>query len=256
MDRERLRATFTEDAELYDKARPTYPDALVDALPLRPGCRVLEIGCGTGQATRALAERGCSVTAVELGANLAAVTRRNLSAFPQVEVVNTTFEDWTLPAAPFDLVVAASSFHWLDPAVRARKAAEALRHDGGSLAIITTHHVEGGTSPFFAEVQECYERFDPATRPGLRLTAASDVPSTDYNLDTHFERLSIRRVTRDIAYTTSEYLDVLLTYSGHRALPPSARRGLLTCIERLIEDRHSGRVTKRYLFELQMAVRR
>lgn len=80
-DRERLRATFDEAAELYDRGRPGYPEQLFDDLAelarLRPGSRVLEIGCGTGQATAPLAKRGCEVVAVELGAGMAAVARKN-----------------------------------------------------------------------------------------------------------------------------------------------------------------------------------
>ncbi|MCW2974924.1 MAG: methyltransferase, partial [Actinomycetia bacterium] len=69
-----LRAPFDRVAELYDRARPTYPsDLIVDVAALGP--RVLEIGPGTGQATRALAERGAQVTAVELGKSLAELAR-------------------------------------------------------------------------------------------------------------------------------------------------------------------------------------
>jgi len=97
-DRERLRSTFDEVPELYDRARPGYPAALFDDLirdaSLRPGSRVVEIGPGTGQATRALAERGLAVTAVELGPGLAAVARRNLAGFPGVEVVTADLETW------------------------------------------------------------------------------------------------------------------------------------------------------------------
>ena len=79
--RERLRVTFDQAAELYDRARPGYPPALFTDLAelagIGPGCRVLEIGCGTGQATGPLAKRGCQVVAVELGAALAAAARRN-----------------------------------------------------------------------------------------------------------------------------------------------------------------------------------
>jgi len=85
-----LRAIFDEDAERYDRARPGYPDVLFDDLcelaQLDAGSRVLEIGCGTGQATRRFAQRGMAIVAVELGANLAAVTRRNLAAFPDTRV--------------------------------------------------------------------------------------------------------------------------------------------------------------------------
>jgi 16S rRNA A1518/A1519 N6-dimethyltransferase RsmA/KsgA/DIM1 with predicted DNA glycosylase/AP lyase activity len=96
MDRP-LRATFAEDAERYDRARPGYPAELFDDLAslngLRPGDRILEIGPGTGQATVPLARRGLRIVAVELGASLAAIARRNLAPFPDVEVVDAAFED-------------------------------------------------------------------------------------------------------------------------------------------------------------------
>jgi SAM-dependent methyltransferase len=167
-DRERLRSTFDQAAELYDRVRPRYPPALFDDLAeltgIGPGSRVLEIGPGTGQATIPLAERGCQVVAVELGAHLAAVARRNLARFPAVEVVTAAFEAWPLPSEPFDLVLAATAFHWIDPAVRVDKAADALR-PGGWLATIATHHVAGGDESFFAEAQDCYICWDPATPP-------------------------------------------------------------------------------------------
>ena len=78
--------------DLYDRARPGYPVPVFEALAtfgdLRPGSRVLELGPGTGQATRPLAERGYQVVAVELGARLAERARRNLAHFPTVTLVN------------------------------------------------------------------------------------------------------------------------------------------------------------------------
>src|ERR671931_489519 len=186
-DHERLRATFDQAADLYDRARPGYPPALFDDLAelagVGPGCRVLEIGPGTGQATVPLAERGCQIVAVELGADLAAVARRNLASFPQVQVVTAAFEDWPLPAEPFDVVLAATAFHWIDPRVRVAKAADALR-PGGALATIATHHVAGGDEGFFVEVQDCYERWDLDTPPGgVRLPTAAEVPAASAEVD-------------------------------------------------------------------------
>src|SRR6266542_3166340 len=140
-----------------DRARPGYPPALFDELAVPagvgPGCRVLEIGCGTGQATVPLAERGGQIVAVELGADLARVARRNLARFPDVEVVVAAFEDWPLPTEPFDTVVAATAWHWLAPAVRVAKAAQALR-PGRALATISTHHIAGGNEAFFVEAHD------------------------------------------------------------------------------------------------------
>jgi SAM-dependent methyltransferase len=259
-DTARLRAIFDEDAERYDRARPGYPAAVFEDLSrlarVGPGSRVLEIGCGTGQATVPLAERGCRIVAVELGAQLAAVARRKLARFPAVEVITAAFEEWPLPPEPFDLVVSATAFHWIDPDVRVVKSADALRA-GGMLATISTHHVAGGTEEFFVNAQDCYERWDPATPPGLRLLPVEEIPMDGEEIERsgRFESPIFRRHTSDVDYSTASYIDVLLTYSGHRALDPVARRGLLDCIERLIDGRYGGRIVKRYMTELRLARR-
>src|SRR5579875_346947 len=99
-----LRTVFDLDAESYDRTRPVCPaelfDDLMRAADLRSGDQVLEIGAGTGQATLPLAERGLSVTAVELGAQLAAVARRRLAGFPAATVVTAAFEDWLPSGRP------------------------------------------------------------------------------------------------------------------------------------------------------------
>jgi SAM-dependent methyltransferase len=257
-----LRDTFDEAPELYDRVRPDYPEAVFEDLTtlarLRPGSRVLELGCGTGQATIPLATRGFEVVAVELGAGLADVARRNLAAFPRVDIVNAAFEEWPLPPAPFDAVVAATSFHWLDAEVRLAKVADALR-SGGALALIATHHVAGGDGPFFAEVQRCYETWMPGTVQGLRLPDASEVPhhdDDDLEANGLFTAALFRRYERDLTYSTREYRDLLLSYSGHRALASDARDGLLACIGELIDTRFGGRIVKRYMTELTVAFRR
>ncbi|GAA1234471.1 class I SAM-dependent methyltransferase [Kitasatospora nipponensis] len=258
--RERLRATFTEDAELYDRARPGYPRRLYEDLAARttlgPGRRVLEIGCGTGQATVPLAASGCRITAVELGPQMARVARRNLAPYPNAEVVVRAFEQWPLPPEPFDLVFAATALHWVDPAVRLVKAADALR-PSGTLAVVSTHHVKGGSENFFARTQPLYEHFDPATPPGLRLSPAADIATGEAELvaSGRFGPARIRRYEWDLTYSTQAYLEVLRTYSGHRALPAPAREGLLAAIADLIDTRHGGRITKRYLTELMTAER-
>ena len=259
-DYARLRWTFDEAAELYDRARPGYPDQLFDELErlaaIGPGCRVLEIGCGTGKATVPLAERGCRVVAVELGEQMAAVARRRLSRFDAVEVIRSVFEDWPLPDERFDVVFSATAFHWIDPSVRVAKSADALR-PGGVLATVSTEHVAGGTEEFFVGVQACYERFDPTVEPGLTLAAADEIARDDGDLvdSGRFEPAAFRRFEWERAYSAREYRDVLLTYSGHRALSEPARRGLLDCVVDLIDNRYGGTVVKRYLNELRVARR-
>jgi 2-polyprenyl-3-methyl-5-hydroxy-6-metoxy-1,4-benzoquinol methylase len=94
----RLRESFDGAAETYDTARPDYPtelfEDLIDLADLQPRAELLEVGCGTGKATRPLADRGFRILALELGTNLARVAQRNLADFPDVQVVQSAFEDW------------------------------------------------------------------------------------------------------------------------------------------------------------------
>jgi SAM-dependent methyltransferase len=245
-DRVRLRGTFDSVAELYDRARPGYPPALFDDLArlagVGPGCRVLEIGPGTGQLTLPLAERGCAIVAVELGPRLAAVARRKLRAFPAVEVVTADFETWPLPAERFDLVIAATAAHWLDTAAATEKTAAALR-PGGRVATVETHHVQGGTSEYFVYAQDCYLRSDPATTEFFRLPHAADIPADG----------AVGRYEWEQPYSTAEYLDLLRTYSSTLGLPAPTAADLLGCLGALIDGRYGGRIVKRYLTQLRLA---
>jgi SAM-dependent methyltransferase len=160
MDRHRLRTTFEEVPELYDRARPVYPPQIFDDLVALAGLsedgRIVEIGCGTGQATLPLAERGFEIVCVELGAGLAAIARQKLGPFPKVEIVNALFETWEPSVGGFDAVVAFTAFHWIDPEVRFAKVARMLG-EGGALAVVATQHVltENGDR-FWTDVQEDY----------------------------------------------------------------------------------------------------
>lgn len=254
-----LRRIFDQEADRYDRVRPGYPPEVFDDLATAgavPPSSVLEIAPGTGKATVSLAERGYRITAVELGPALAAVARRNLAAFPGVVVHEAAFEEWPLPAEPFDVVFAATAFHWIDPAVRVTKSADALRI-GGLLATVSTHHIAGGTEEFFARAQEHYEQWDPKTEPGERPEPARDIPVDDAEIlaSDRFAPPVFHRYEWEASYTTADYLDLLLTYSPTRSLPAERRDGLLSGIGRLIDEGFGGRIVKRYLSELRLARR-
>jgi protein-L-isoaspartate O-methyltransferase len=262
-DRETLRRTFDTQAERYDRARPRYPGELVAGLVelagIGAGSRVLEVAPGTGQLTVPLARLGCSITAVELGPALAAVARRNLAPFPAAEVIVSAFEDWPLPAEPFDAAVCATARHWFDPADWLVKVTAALR-PGGAMATIATHHVAGGTPGFFPDSQACYQRWDPDTRSrpsAVQLPGPAQVPQDGADLDVPgwLRPATFRRYQRDLDYTAESYIDTQMTYSNILALEPADRDGLLGCLASLIDSRYGGRIAKRYMFELRVARR-
>jgi len=265
VSREQLRQTFTEDAELYDRVRPDYPeqlyDDLADLLGVGEGSgpaagatgrpiRVLEIGPGTGQATRPMVERGWSVSAVELGSELAAVARRNL---PTVDVTVADFDTWELPPPTYDLVLSATAFHWLDPATRVQRCAQVLR-PGGVLAVVSTHHIAGGSEQLFVDIQRCYDRFtDDPEKGGLPPASAVPEDSSEVDRSGLFGPVTFRRYEWEVTYSAAGYLELLSSYSGHRALTAERRDGLYDCLRALIEG-NGGTVTKRYLTQLSAAV--
>jgi SAM-dependent methyltransferase len=258
-DRERLRTSFGTVADMYDRARPTYPAAVYDDLGeaggLGDGARVLELGPGTGKATVELARRGYEVVAVELSPDLAAVARRNLEAFPKVDVVTADFETWEGAPGSFDAVVAFTAFHWIDPDVRFAKAAALLR-EHGSLGVIQTNHVlprEGDS--FWEEIQDVYAEVVPHPDNGPP-PPPEEIrgPTAEVVASGLFDDVVERRHLWTQTYGP-EYVDVLGTYSSNIVLPAQQREELFRRIAERIEARPGGRVTKHYLATLAVGRR-
>jgi len=257
-DRERLRQTFGTVAELYDRARPTYPDIVFDDIAelagLAPGSRVLEIGPGTGKATAELVRRGYTVTAVELSPDLAEVARRNVPA-ATIEVAN--FEDWEPGQAGFDAVTAFAAFHWIAPELRYAKPARLLR-PGGALAVVHGHHVlPDDGDRFFAEVQEDYDAVvpHPDNRAPERPEEVGSEWLDEFRAAGVFDRVEERRHLDALTYTADEYVAVLGTFSDNLALPAAQREQLFRRIRARIEARPSGTVTKHFLLMLTVGYR-
>jgi len=148
MRREEGRRLFGADVAGYERGRPGHPprvyELLVERCGLAPGAHVLEVGPGTGQATRRLLDLGADVVAVEPDDRLAA----HIRSFGPVKVLNEPLEDVALPRESFDLAVAASSFHWIDEEAGLGKLAAALR-PGGWAALWWTHSgAEEPPNPF------------------------------------------------------------------------------------------------------------
>jgi SAM-dependent methyltransferase len=264
-DRNRLRTTFDGAALLYDEVRPGYPEKLFDDVVslsrIPPGGRVLEVGCGTGQATLPFARRGYRILCVELGENLAAVARRNLASHPRAEVLTADFEDVPLPEGAFDLAISATAFHWLDPAVAYPKVARALR-PGGAIALFWNEHVHSDASgDFFEAAQEVYEREAPEiVKPDDHkgLPQPHELPDRTAEIEASglFDGVIRRDYRWDEPYDAEGYLRVLSTYSGHMALDPTSRERLFGGIRDLIESEHGGRIVKGYATTLYLARRK
>lgn len=264
-ERNRLRTIFDEAALLYDEVRPGYPEELFDDIVSLSGIpfegRILEIGCGTGQATVPFARRGYRILCIELGENLAALTRRNLRMYPQTEVRTGDFEKWPLQESAFDLAISATAFHWLDKAIAYPKVAAALV-PGGAISLFWNVHVHSDASEdFFENVQRIYEREAPEIvgpedykgppRPDEVADRTGEIQDTGL-----FGEVITRSYQWDVTYDAEGYLRVLNTYSGHRSLPTDTRGRLFRGIADLIDSEYGGRIVKGYLTTLYVAPRK
>jgi len=248
---------FDEVAETYDAVRPGYPEELFDDIArlvhLEPGSRVLEVGCGTGQATLSFARRGLRVHCVEPGGSLLEVARRKLRGYP-VEFSLSRFEDWPLKKAYFDLAASGTAWHWVDPEAGYRKLSAALK-PRGFIALFWNLHPTPYTG-FFEEVQEVYRRRVPEwSDPNVK-------PSTDQRISEigeqirssgFFEEPTVRRYVWQRTYSSDDYVKLMDTYSDHRALPEETRRLLYLDVKRLADERFGGAVERPYLTALFVA---
>jgi SAM-dependent methyltransferase len=210
-------------------------DDIARVADLRSGSTVVEIGPGTGQATRCLAVRGLRVLALEIDARLAARATRNLAGLPHVSVRATSFEAWDPGDQRFDAVFACNSFHWVDPDVGLVKAADVLEPHGHVVLVSTPVVVPADASRFWWDVQDDWaavssERLDPATRhPDLVDDWASAVRSSE-----RFEEPTVIRHPFAVDFSAEDYMANLSTQSGVKQLPVPAQGELLRLIGRRV----------------------
>ncbi|MEU0075020.1 methyltransferase domain-containing protein [Streptomyces sp. NPDC006332] len=261
-NRRALGRVFNEVPELYDRVRPGYPDELFADLGavsgMGEGSSVLEVGCGTGQATRSLAALGCSVTAVEPGVDMAALARHRIASFPNVEVETSTFEEWDDRGRRFDVVVAASSWHWVDPLVGWRRAHDVLA-PGGWMALLG--HVvvrRPGEAQVYAETADLHERFCPGNPDWGHPPLEDEVRATDEGWGLVdgpgelFGPASVRWYPTVQWFDGDGFADHLRSLSLYRRLEPDVREPLLDAIAGRIRTRMGDRASRRYLSVLRV----
>ena len=241
MSNTKLKTTFNTAATLYEEVRPGYPEELVqdviDLSDLGSHSRILEIGCGTGKASRPFAERGYELVCLDIGADLIAVARERLKEFSNFSFVTEAFEAWE-PERKFDLIISATAFHWVDPTVRYLKASEVLKSKG-FLAVFSNQHVRKDEG-FFAKSQSLYDKYYSALTEN-RPTHATNFPGVEAF------HAPIRRIYPwTQTYSSDQYIKLLSTYSDHIALPDKNRHLLFDGIVNLIETKYDGQITKHY----------
>jgi ubiquinone/menaquinone biosynthesis C-methylase UbiE len=251
-----LKQAFDEIALLYNEVRPRYPDelfsTLIDTTCLNVDATLLEIGAGTGQATKPLAQKGFKIIAVELGSSLAEVATSELKDYTNVQVVNTSFEEANFLPKTFDLIYAATSFHWIDRAVKYTKAHRLLR-DEKYLAVIDTNHIsdEKGDK-FFIDSQPIYERYNFLDNPKPKLPNKKELKASEID-ERLFKLIHYQVFPIIITYTAKNFAKLLNTYSSHLKADKEIQQLFYQEIEDFINKKFNGKVDKHFAMSLTIA---
>ncbi|MXX82331.1 MAG: methyltransferase domain-containing protein [Chloroflexi bacterium] len=256
------RALYDQAAARYDRARPAYPEALFDDIQafarLDENARVLEVGCGSGQATLSLARRGWQIDCIELSERLAALARGKLASYSNARIINGDYDELQLPAA-YDLLVAATSFHWLDPATRFHKARGTLKA-GGCIALFWHRPAMSQLSRACMEIlQSAYRDHAPSLAaqwqpppPPEQMPDEFSAPIAESGC---FQPAIVKRYPYNLSYSAAAYVDLLGSFSDQLALPANTRVKIQTAIEKLINENCGGRVIREQVTTLYLARR-
>lgn len=247
---------FDREAGDYDLARPEYPRELYRDIfsyqPIGSGSRALEIGLGSGKASGPVLETGCSLTGLEPGGSLAALARKRLGGFPGLTLHELTLQDFACPDASFDLIYAATAFHWI-PEEYGYTRVYGLLRPGGAFARFAYHAgPDRGRQELTAEVYGLYRRYMDGGRGEYRPLTYSDserLLSAPKKYGFTDLELHLYEFTKD--FTADSYMGLLRTYPDHMSLPPENRQGLFDGIYSAI-SRHGGVMTVYYTVDLEL----
>ena len=246
--------SFGANAERYNRARPSYPDALVQRIiEASPGHDIVDVGCGTGITARLFQAAGCRVLGVDPDPRMADLARQS-----GIEVEVAKVEDWDPAGRRFDAVIAGQAWHWVDPVAGAAKAAQALR-PGGLLATFWN----SGLPP--SALNEAFAQALHQARPDSPVRGGA-LPGPDGYLALcgkaadgmrqagGFGPAEQWRFDWKRTYTRDEWLDAVPTFGGLNLLPPEQLAGLLARIGAAI-DAVGGSFTMGYATMAAAAMR-
>lgn len=252
---------YSEVANAYNRVRPRYPKQLIDRAieltQLPPRSAILEIGCGPGIATVEFAQLGFSIVGIEPSQDACQLARHNCAAYPTVEIINTTFEEWELESNQFNAVLAATSLHWVSPEIRYQKSAEALRENGFLILLWNTPpHPNDEICQLLDEV---YQIHAPSIPKSARYQAR-EIHQANFEdigkdvIDSGlFKNLISEQLACETSYRIDDYLALLGTMSPYIKLEPQQRTSLFADLKEVLERHCTGSLDTSYLSALQIA---
>ena len=259
------RVHFDSITENYDKVRWDYPDQLFSDIITYTGTDskiALEIGAGTGKATAPFLNAGFNVTAVELGENMSSFLQNKFKDNNNFNVITAEFEEVVLNESSYDLVYAASAFHWIDAQIGCPKVFNILK-PGGTFALIRNNVLSPDGETLYEDIQKAYNKhyysYYTSKERWVRYSHNDLMSPTGIKRGFGFEDLSIygfsdiiiKLYDKTLTYDADKFVALMDTMSDHRELPEENRAALYAGIKEAINN-HGGQYSQDSIFTLYM----
>jgi SAM-dependent methyltransferase len=259
---EQRKIWYDNAAEAYNKTRPRYPQELisrvVELTQLPKDAIILELGCGPGIATTSFAKLGFSMVCIEPSQEACKIARQNCIQYPDIEIINTTFEEWELEKEKFNAVLSATSFHWLPAEIRYSKTAAALKNNG--FLILLWNVVPPLPNPEIYQIlHEVYQTHAPSVvqqfRHENRATTEESLKNMGESVSSsgNFKNLIYEQVAWEFSYSIDDYLTLLSTLSPYIALEPDKRDSLFSDLKETLESNDETSIHMSYLSAFHIA---
>ncbi|AFZ30253.1 Methyltransferase type 11 [Gloeocapsa sp. PCC 7428] len=252
---------YSTAADAYNRVRPRYPQQLiyraVEWAKLPDDGVILEVGCGPGIATVAFADLGFSMVCLEPNQEMWQLAQQNCLQYPNVEIINASFEEWQLEARKFDAVIAATSFHWISPEIGYQKAAAALQDKASFILLWNAIPIQPPLA-IYQLLEEVYQTYAPS----LAQYEARSIQEENLKafgqavIDSgRFKDLMSEQLTWEAIHSVDDYLTLLGTLSPYIRLELHKRDALFAGIRELLGRNGIERIPVGYLSVLQVAQR-
>jgi SAM-dependent methyltransferase len=241
-DLEQRKRWYSPAAEAYNQVRPRYPLPLIDRVikiaQLSSHSNLLEVGCGPATATPPFAKLGCNMVCLEPNPDFYRLAQQNCGSFPNVEIQNTSFEEWESQPNRFDAVLAASSFHWIPPGIGYPKASKAL-HQDGFLILLWNKELQPSYK-IYRHLSEVYQIHAPSLirdyEDRTEQVAILDSLGQMAIESGQFKDMISGQMESEVTYSVEQYLLLLTTYSNHLKLDPQQKDRLFTTLRKKLEQ--------------------
>lgn len=247
---------FDNEAVNYEKSRPLYPqkiyDDIFDYQRIDSNSRVLEIGIGTGKAAKPILDTQCRFIGIEPGQHLADLAKNKFYRNKNFTIRNQMLQDFVCPEETFDLIYAATAFHWIPEEYGYPRVYQLLK-SGGAFARFAYHAgPDKGRGALTDEIQALYRRYMRQEGPPIEFSGADAKKLADKALAYGFVdvKYMLYHTTKD--FTADEYISLLRTYPNHMEIESTAREKLFDGIFHAIVD-NGGTITVYYTMDLELA---